>query len=314
VLTGFWVAERPAWDVIVELLATEGPGSLLWEDGFGRLHFENRTWRATATRSTVVQATFHDGTGSGIFYERLEYDPRWDDVVNRVTVTTNQRALQAEAVIWRLGADLTFAGGETKMIKVKPSDPFQAAVTPLITTDYTVSGGTVSVAMAETGGAIATLTITATSGTPTVSGLQVRGQPYTAIGETVVESTTTSETGEEKTRDVSIWPEIDPAQAKAITDAWLLRYQDSRPIITVTLQNYDAAAEEQMLDLQISDRVRITNAHLGLDLDAYVERVRHVVTVGDGHVMTLSCEPVSAIGAIGSRWDFGTWESATWGV
>lgn len=319
-LTDFWVPERPAWDVLIELLATEGPGSLLWEDGFGRLRFQNRTWRATATRSTTVQATLHDGTYTGgglaLLYdiEQFGYDPRWDDVVNRVTAETNQRALQASTDIWRMGTDLTLAVGTPQPIKVIPSDPFQNAITPLIGTDYTVSGGTVSITMEETAGAVATLVVTALSGTPTVSGLKVRGQPYTAIGKTLVESTTTSETGEEKTRAMSIWPEIDPAQAKSVTDAYLLRYQDSRPIITVMLQNLDATAQETMLGFEISDRVRIINSHLGLDADAYIERVKHVV-IGDGrHVMTLSCEPVSPIGAVGSRWDSGLWDSATWGV
>jgi hypothetical protein len=313
-VTGFWVAERPAWDVLVELLATEGPGSILWEDGFGTLRFQNRNWRGVAERSLTVQATLHDGTSSGLFYTRLGYDPRWDDVVNRVTVKTTQRELQASDVIWKLGNDITPVIGTPQVIKVKPQDPFQNAIGPIITTDYTVSGGTVSISLDWTNGAVATLTVTALTGTPTVSDLQVRGQPFTAVGETVVESTTTSETGEEKTHDIGIWQEIDPAQAKSITDAYLMRYQESRPMITVTLTNSDATSQEQMLNFQISDRVRIINAHLGLDVEAYIERIKHDILSNTRHIMTLSCEPVSAIGSIGSRWDFGLWDTATWGT
>lgn len=317
-LTDFWVAERPAWDVIVELLATEGPGSLLWEDGFGRLRFQNRTWRATSSRSLAVQATLHDGTfiGSGLLYDiqRFGYDPRWDDVVNRVTVTVNQRALEASAVIWSYGVDLTVIVGTPKVIKVKPSDPFQNAITPVLTTDYTVSGGTVTITMDWADGAIATLTITATSGNPTISDLQVRAQPYKAVGETVIEVAATSETGEEKTYDIKAWPEMNPSDAHLIAEAYVLRYQNSRPIITVMLQNLDAYAQETMLGFEISDRVRIINSHLGLDVDAYIERIKHDV-IGDGrHVMTLSCEPVSPIGSLGDRWETGIWETAVWGV
>ena len=313
-LTDFWVSERPAWEVLVELLATEGPGSLLWEDGAGTLRFQNRNWRATATRSTTYQATLHDGSDTGIWYTTLAYDPRWDDVVNRVTVTVNQRALEATSVIWSYGVDLTVLSGTPKVLKLKPSDPFQNAITPVLTTDYTVSGGTVAITMDWADGAIATLTLTATSGNPTLSGLQVRAQPYKAVGETVIEVSTASETGEEKTYNIAAWPELNPSDAHIIADSYLLRYQDSRPSITVTLVNYDGDTQEQMLNFQISDLVRIVNAHLGLDVDAYIERIKHDILSNGRHIMTLSCEPVSPIGVTGSRWDAGTWDTATWGI
>ena len=263
IVNGYWVDERSAWDCLVEMLATEGAGAAFFVDALGVFYWFNRNHRAIWPRSTVTQATLHDGTSAtGLLYTRLSYDPRWEDVVDRVTVTTRQRQLAgSESVIWKLGTSLSVAAGETRVIWARPSEPFQGAVSPVLTTDYTVSGGTVSIALEWSNGAVAKLNIVGLSGTSTISDLQLRGKSFPVVGETIIESeaTVTSDV-EAKTLAIGAWPELDMNQAQAIADSYLARYGDSHPILEVTLQNLDGEAQEAILRFQISDRIKIGRA------------------------------------------------------
>lgn len=313
----WWVDERPAWDVLVELTATEGAGSCLWEDGDGVLHWENRNFRTTNARSLTPQLTLHDGTvAGGLFYTRLQYDPRWEDIINRAAVTIKQRAATTSQVVWKLGADLALAGGATETIIARPQTPFVLAVTPVITTDYTVTNGTVTVSLDWANGAVARIIVTATSSVPTVHDLQLRATPIEEVGETEIASTIAVASDDEaKTFKIAAWPELDTNHAKAICDSYVARYRDSRPIIDVTFQNADIDHMEAILDLRISDRIALTNEHLGLsEAEVYVEKIRHALTTGGRHEVTLSCEPVSSIGSLGGVWDSAVWDSDVWGV
>lgn len=317
IMHGFWVDEKPAWDVLVQLVATEGAGSVLWEDGEGVLHWQNRAYRTIASRSLTVQYTLHDGTGaSGLVYQSFTYDPRWEDIVSRVTIATNQRQIDVSpSVVWQLGTTFHPVVGTPEIIWARPRDPFFNAITPALGTDYTVAGGTVDIALAWTTGAIAKLTVTALTADPIISDLQLRAQPYTVIGATEIESSVPAEEGDEKTLKIDAWPELDPAHAQAIANSYMFRYQGSRPTIDLTFQNIDTAHMAAILDIQISDRVAITNQHLGLiGSHAWVEKITHTITTGGKHQLTLSCEPVFEIGSQGSLWDSGLWETGIWGL
>jgi len=321
----FWVDEQPAWDVLVKLVATEGPGALLYQDGDGMLYFRNRNHRVTEPRSVYSQATLHDGTLAALprryAYTRLRYDPRWADIVSRVTVSAVQRANPPPptTVVWTLGSDFVAPSGTPRVFHARPSDPFTLAVPPALGTDYTVTGGTATVTLAWTSGAVARIEALALSGTPTVAGLQLRASPLAVIGETVLEaSTDEGDASLDKTIQIAAWPELDFAQAQAICDSYLARYRDSRPLIEVTLENVDAETMRAILGVQISDRLTIYNQHLGLDVDVWVERFRHEIGGGGRHTLTLLCEPVSEIGSTGAVWNsaLAVWNGPTtlWGV
>jgi hypothetical protein len=316
VMNGYWVDERPAWDCLVELLATEGAGAVFYVDGFGTFIWLNRNHRTVQPRSVTSQATLHDGTSSGFFYTHLSYDPRWDDIVNRVTVSTKQRLLAgAPTVIWQLGTDYSIAAATSATVWARPQDPFQNAIAPVDGVDYTVTGGTVFVGLAWQSGAVAAINVTGITGTPTIHNLQLRAYSYPVIGETVIEAIgDTVSDPEEKTLNLAAWPQLDPNQAQAIADSYLARYSTSRPIITVVMQNADGPTMEKILDLQISDRVTVINQHLGINVDCWVERIRHQLTVGGRHELTLFCEPVAAIGSTGGVWDSSLWDTGLWGI
>jgi hypothetical protein len=323
VLQLFWVDERPAWDVLVELVATEGPGSLLYQDGAGILYWKNRNHRATDVRSVNVQAQLVDGTDLiGPFdlpYTELQYDPRWVDIITRATVATKWRqAAAAPEVVWKLGAALTMTQ-IVHTLYARPPDPFVAAITPALGTDYTVSGGTASVALAWANGAVAKLTVTALTGSPTVNDLQLRARPYPVVGETQIEaSVTVPDETLEKTLAVSAWPELAPEHAQAICNAYIDRFQESRPSLVVRIPATDGRTLKAILRVQISDRLTVFNRELGLASDVFVEKIRHEIGRGGRHVLVLSCEPATGIGTAGAIWDHpgSVWDgpTTTWGV
>lgn len=318
IMNQWWVDERPAWDVLVELLATEGAGAAFYVDGSGVFHWLNRNHRATAARSLTVQATFLDvASGSNLFYTRLVYDPRWEDVIDRVTVNTRQRLLAgSETVIWQLGTTITVQPLELRTIWARPTDPFRNAVQPVDPTDYTVSGGVATVSLIWSDGAVAKINIFGNSGVSTVSGLQLRGYSYPVVGETQIEAESDVSTdADAKTLAISAWPELDMNHAQAIANSYLARYGESRPILELTFQNASGAHMDAILALQISDRVAITNQHLGLSgFECYVEKIKHVMTVGGKHEVTIWCEPVSPIGSLGDAWGAAIWDTSVWGI
>ena len=106
-------------------------------------------------------------------------------------------------------------------------------------------------------GAAARITVTPTSGAPTVHGLQLRANPWSTIGETVIQSTIAPDyTRDDKTLTIAAWPQIAPAHAKAIADSYLARYQDPHPIVKITVGNDTPLQMQAILSARLSDRVR----------------------------------------------------------
>jgi hypothetical protein len=189
------------------------------------------------------------------------------------------------------------------------------------------SGGTVSVTLNATSGLVAFVTVTATSGTPTVAGLQLRAQPLTVASETTAQNTVDASTsiatyspipgrGIPITLSVSGWPEVDPVTAEAVCNAWVLRYQVPRPLVTVTLRNADAEHVRQILDRMPSDRITLTEANTGLSADVWVNSAQLRISGAGGRVveLVLGCELCDELA--GAVWDVSLWDdpSAVWGV
>lgn len=343
----YFAEERQPWPAMLELLAAEGPGSFYVRAGV--FHFENRNYRATADRSITSQATFFDrvegvsigyrddvlyrgdrlyrGTTSGLFFTALSYDPGFRNIYNRATYSTKRRALGSLEAIWSYGSDITLSASQTRTIIAKPTNPFQEAVTPTLTTDYTVSGGTVTVTMSASSGLVAYITITATSGTPTVSGLQLRARSLTVASETIVTNTVDASAsiakyspipGADIPRVLSLsgWPEIDPVVAEAVCDAWINRYMVQRPQLTIQLRNADGDHLTKMLELGVSDRIRLVEENTGLSADVWIESKQLRIAGAGGRTVTatLGCEKSEDLD--GFAWDdpLSLWGSAIWGT
>lgn len=116
-----------AFDAAYQLKQTEGVQAGLYEDGAGKIVFENSTARTTQTRSTVSQAVWSDTTN---LLAPLDYSPNYKDVIIAASMTQQDREAQALAVIWTYGGTLTLAPGEVRKLPVSGSDPFMGALVP----------------------------------------------------------------------------------------------------------------------------------------------------------------------------------------
>lgn len=341
----WWCDDRDPWSALLELLQSEGPGAI-YVDSSAVFHFENRNYRATTTRSTTSQATFfdrpsglpadydeddaydaddfYDGATSGLYFTALSYDPGYRNIYNRAVYTTRRRtAGAAGTVIWTYGDTLALGSGESITLIARPTDPFQSAITPVSPTDYTASGGTVSVSLSATSGLVAFVTVTATGGTPTVSGLQLRATPLTVVSETTVQNSVDASgsiakfspiPGQDIPRVLTVngWPEIDRANAQAVCDAWVSRYMVQRPAVMVEIRNADGDHIWEILNRQVSDRITLYEENTGLAADVWINGKAITIEGAGGSVLRcrLACEKVDEIG--GSLWDAAVWDAAVW--
>lgn len=351
----WWCDERSPWEALLEVLASEGPGAL-WVDGEGVLRFESRGHRSVAARSSSTLATFYDvedgarttyrsgtlyrahrpyrGRTSGLWYEDMSYDPGFRNIVNRATFATKHRTLQSVAKIWEYGGTLILSPGQSRTLIIKPSDPFLNAQALTAGTDYTVTSGSLaSLTLSAGTGLTAFLSIVAGGSGATIdgvtsSGIQLRAQLLTVTSETIVQNSVDATasintfgvppySGVPRTLDVQGWPEISVAQAEAVCNAWVTRYQWARPAVTLKLKNGTADLTRWMLDLRVSDRITVRERVTGLSADCWVEgKTLHVGTGGRWFDCELRCELADPAGStVGYVWDGATslWDGpAVW--
>lgn len=333
----WWCDDKSPWTAILELLGAEGPCQL-YQDADGVIHFENRNYRAVTPRSTTSQATFSETSATPLWYTNLTYEPGYKSIFNRATYATRRRALGALTPIWQYGATLTLSANQSVTLIAKPSDPFQNAVVPASGTDYTLSsGGLASVTLSATSGLVAFLTLTATAagavivGVAPSAGIQLRAQPLTVVSETVLQNTVDASASIAKyspvpgaavprTLTIQGWPEVDPVVATSVCNAWVLRYLEERPQVTLTLENADAAHVEQIFERQVSDRVTVQVSGAGITRDVWVETKETTIHAAGGRAIAclLGCEVVEVLlGAVwGSPPDTAHWDAldTVWGV
>ncbi|MFH1604555.1 MAG: hypothetical protein ABIH03_11680, partial [Pseudomonadota bacterium] len=143
-------------------------------------------------------------------------------------------------------------------------------------------------------GSVVTITITAGSSGATLTGLQLRAD-LVSVDNTTVKSntldTTTSMTAYGvQTYTLPTRAEISPNDAQDFCNAIVSRYQNPRPIVTITLKGDDADRLEQMRRRQISDRVTIVEAQTALDADFFVESIKHQIGATGARAVQFGCE------------------------
>ena len=328
----WWCDERSPWAAILELLAAEGPCQL-YQDAEGVLHFENRNYRAVESRATTSQATLYDTDTGGLWFTGLAYEPGFKSIYNRATYSTKRRTLGSLAKIWEYGATITLSAGQSVTLIAKPQYPFQEAVAPQSGTDYTVSAGSLSgVSLSATSGLVSFLTLTAGGSGATVTGvtstgIQIRAKALTVLSETIAQNSVDASASIAKyspipganiprTLAVQGWPEIDPVSAQAVCNAWVNRYMEQRPQVTIRLRNADVDHVRQMLEREVSDRVTLVDTNTGLNTDFWVEMKTLRISGAGGR--TVECElGLEKCGELsGAVWDESEWDdvAATWGI
>jgi hypothetical protein len=333
-LAYWWCDERPPWEAILELLASEGPCQL-YQDADGIIHFENRNYRTITPRSTTSQASFADVDTGGLWFVGLSYDPGFKNIYNRATYVTRRRALGSLGKVWEYGATLTLTANESVTLIIRPSDanPFQDAVTPVAATDYTVSAGSLSsVTLSASSGLVAFLTLVAGASGATVNGvtstgIQLRAKPLTVVSETVVQNGVDASASIAKyspipggnvprTLAVQGWPEIEPVGAQAVCNAWVNRYKEQHPQVSIAIRNADGDHVQQILERQVSDRITLTDANTGLAAAVWIETKQTTISGAGGRriACVLGCELVDVL--TGAIWDVSLWDNAAavWGT
>jgi hypothetical protein len=92
ILPWWWADGDDAFDMLQQLLAAEGPPSLLTIDASGAFVFRDRHHRVTSTASTVSQATFTgSGTSEPVMGRGFKYSEPWSNIVNDVQITVDER-------------------------------------------------------------------------------------------------------------------------------------------------------------------------------------------------------------------------------
>lgn len=125
-LDWFWLNDSDPVQAVNDILNSEGAGASFYEDGQGRLIFENRNYRTENTRSTTSQYTFSTiGT-----ITNFEFHPDYDDITNQCFLDIVEREAQGLQEIWALGETLTLTAGQTKEFTIRTNDPFMNARVP----------------------------------------------------------------------------------------------------------------------------------------------------------------------------------------
>lgn len=347
-LDWWWCDGIDAFEAVVQLLATEGPPSYFGEDTLGRAVFENRNYRTTATRSLNSRAVFYDRVfaavgyndpidynaavpyngSSQLYHQGVQpYSAGFKDIYNDITCAVTRRSTQTLQAVWNYGTPLVLGPAESRLVEVKLSDPCSGAVAPVAATDYTVATGSLSTTPTLENVNAKTVGIRwiAGGGGATINGVTSNGPQLRAIPTIVVSQGTERQSldssasiskyggvnGIAKPLQVGALPEINSQTAIALCDSVVAFYQDPRATIEVTVTNIDALHLTYQLTLDISDRVSVVSAPLGLYGDFWIEQVRHR-REGMKLVTTYVCERV--LDSIpGGIWDTDLWDSATWG-
>jgi hypothetical protein len=236
---------------------------------------------------------------------------------------TKRRQAGAVVQVWEYGATLTLGPSARRTLIVRPDDPFDFLAIPDIGGDYTVTAGAAFITVPYTSGNVFFLEINAGGAGCTIAGpaaapdggIRVRARPLTVVSETTVESTLDTSASVALysavpgadipiTLAVGGWPEIDPIQAEAVCNAWVARYQNARPLVTISVRNADRAHLDQIVP------------NVGIAADAWINALQVRVSGPGGQTveLVLGCELCDTVQ--GGVWDTAVWDhpAAIWGV
>jgi hypothetical protein len=300
----FWIDGLYTLEALRIVERTES--GFLRETVDGKIRFEDRHRRLKAPHITS-QATFSDAVAASLKYS----DPVQEDplpfIFNSFEAQIRRFTVGSLATLWTLpesGANSPLiAQGETRTFFAEYPTPVAASdaiaveawTTPVATTDYTAnsaSDGSGTDLTSDMGIAVtkfATLMKIAVTNNGSVAAsltlLKARGTPVTIddpVKVTAEDATSQAKYGERTFPLVDHFiPDTEEGQQWA--DFNLSIYKAEIPVLRIGVPaNVDAAHLAEVLDRDISDRVRITatsvGTGLGIDEDFFIESAKHIVT------------------------------------
>lgn len=315
-ILSYWYGDgRDAKAQAFELWATEGYSAFIGEDDDGVIVVQGRNYRTLNARSQDVQSVFLDeATDGGLRHVGFRISPGLRDIINRPYVDIEPRAAASLAQVWSYTPVITLDGSGAATVQAKPSQPFTGAVTPVVTTDFTLSSGTVSVTLSRTSGALTEIQFSGGSAGATISDLRLRAQSYVSSGtervETNVDVSDSITAYGEQPLQLDAWPGLAPADAVSLCDAMALAYMEPRAVVEIDVANVDVLHTYEILKLTVSDRIQVVCFHAGADLEVLIETRKHRITP-TLHLLTLGCEKV--VEGDWSLYDIGLYGSGLFG-
>ena len=214
------------------------------------------------------------------FIEPFNYSHGWRDIVNDVSFdVTELQPSDTHPPVWESNDTIDLTIGQTIQVQAKASDPFREAITPAAGTDIVFSGaGTVAATISRTSGQSTTISVTAIGGDVTISRLQLRALPVTAVRTVKIsaaDSVSIQRHGQRSNPGDAPW--ANQHDAYAIAQLLLAHYAQRRPTVELRLVSSDSAHLLQILTRQISDLITIQHGELGLDADFFIESIAHTL-------------------------------------
>lgn len=304
----WWASQGDAFDLLTDLLLSEGPPSIAYVAPDGTFVFRDRHHRLLNAASLTPQAAFaarritcDSPPVTGFSYlEPFTYEIGWRDIVNDVNFAVEERAPAGElTVIWESDDTLSLTIGQSVQVAVQANDPFMDAQDLETGTDIITTGAGVAVTtISRRSGQTLTITITAVGAALTVTHLQVRARTVPVSRTVQVEADDSTSIARHGLRS---YPDDAPYagahDAYAITQLLLARYAERRPTVELRIVSSDTAHHLQVVTRAISDLITIRNGELGLDTNFYIEWLQHTVARMNGedcpgpvHYAVLGCE------------------------
>jgi hypothetical protein len=287
----FWWAEgTDAFSAIQDIVKSEGPPSIAYQAPDGTFIFRDRHHRLLRSVSTASQATFAaprlgDCTApavAGLHFtdDQFVYSNGWKDIVNSVSFDVDIRQPDLDlSAVWSSTDTISLANGETRTIDVSGSDPFLNAVTPVVGTDFTLSGGgSLTVQLNRTSGASVKITITAVGGSVQVLSMQLRAQAVrvsNTVKVTLQDGVSIGEHGEKDYPDSAPWAGVN--DAFALATLIIQHYSERLPTIQLRIVSENPSHWQQVVGRTVGDRITVQYDEMGMNADFFVESVTHTI-------------------------------------
>lgn len=285
----WWEENADAYDALIRIVQSEGPGATVHATEDGKVVFRDRHHRLLNATSTMSQVTLTDGTDSyEPAFSTIEYDHGWREVINRVVIKTDERdPSPLPETVWESPDVRSIAASSTLSLRIELNDPVIAP-----TVAYKLLAGTVTASILQTSGQALTLEFT-TGGSPAaLSTIVVSGQPVAVrrTYQTEVEDTVSSaKYGQRSLPHEVPWAGVHDAYA--IANLIIGSRSERLPVVSIRIVGaHNPTRLHQQLSRDLSDRIHITEAKTRLDHDFYIEQIGHRISGGGFLETTFGCE------------------------
>lgn len=298
----WWEETADAFQAVERILHSEGPTALAYIGPDGEFVFRDRHHRLTRSASTSVQATF-SGSSEPQISQDLGYEVGWRDIVNSVEFNVEEREPGDIEMVWSDTTIYTIVPGETKTFDVVTDHPITSLQTPTqgttTSSDFmVVTGSTLTVSFNRTSGRSLRMSVSVPLAgiSTTVLQMQLRAA-YVQVARTIKvkaeDSASIAQYGRRPYRLDAPW--LTRNEAGPIADLIIGMRAQRLPVITMKLHGANDTRLAQQLGRDLSDRVQVIAAALGMDAEFFIEHISHKLIEGGLLETAFGCEKAPSI-------------------